>query len=113
MFSALNLVRDNLSNAVSDNMLPELGLSQGNYVRLPASVIDPEPWQHHLPRRLLGCRAAIPAHLQAVSSVGGGPNNSIGPDRWIPIQIMIFSFIAAMQFFLDGRASFLATRWLM
>lgn len=29
------------------------------------------------------------------------------------MQIMIFSFISAMQFFLSGRASFLATRYLM
>lgn len=38
---------------------------------------------------------------------------SIGPDNWIPIQICIFSVISALQFFLKGRASFLACRYLM
>lgn len=37
----------------------------------------------------------------------------IGPDMWIPIQICLFSIISAMQFFLSGRASFLATRYLI
>jgi hypothetical protein len=37
----------------------------------------------------------------------------IGPDMWIPVQICIFSVISALQFFLNGRASFLATRYLM
>lgn len=32
MFSALNIDRSNITNAVSDNMLKELKLSQGDYV---------------------------------------------------------------------------------
>jgi hypothetical protein len=39
--------------------------------------------------------------------------DSLGPDRWIPLQIIIFSIISGAQFFLKGRASFLATRYLM
>lgn len=32
MFAALNIDRGNISNAVSDNMLDDLGLTQGDYV---------------------------------------------------------------------------------
>jgi hypothetical protein len=37
----------------------------------------------------------------------------LGPDRWIPLQIIIFSIVSGAQFWLTGRASFLATRFLM
>jgi hypothetical protein len=33
MFAALNIDRGNISNAVSDNMLDDLNLSRGDYVR--------------------------------------------------------------------------------
>lgn len=32
MFSALNIDRNNILNAVSDNMLDDLGLTKGDYV---------------------------------------------------------------------------------
>lgn len=32
MFAALNIDRGNISNAVSDNMLDDLGLTKGDYV---------------------------------------------------------------------------------
>ena len=33
MFAALNIDRSNIINAVSDNMLDDLGLTQSDYVR--------------------------------------------------------------------------------
>ena len=39
MFAALNIDRGNISNAVSDNMLDDLKLTQGDYVR--SSLIVP------------------------------------------------------------------------
>lgn len=74
MFAALNIDRGNISNAVSDNMLDDLGLTQGDYVCSDNSSIGlliylrlSEYRQDHrasgFPRR----RAAISDPLQAVS----------------------------------------------
>lgn len=35
MFAALNIDRNNIQNAVSDNMLDDLGITQADYVSSP------------------------------------------------------------------------------
>ncbi|OJJ59265.1 hypothetical protein ASPSYDRAFT_178609 [Aspergillus sydowii CBS 593.65] len=92
MFAALNIDRGNISNAVSDNMLDDLGLTQGDYNT--GKTIE----------RVGFLVAELPSQIIS---------KRIGPDMWIPIQICLFSTISALQFFLDGRASFLATRYLI
>ncbi|KAL6706500.1 hypothetical protein ACN47E_005439 [Coniothyrium glycines] len=92
MFAALNIDRNNISNAVSDNMLDDLNITRVDY-NLGQTISRVGFLVAELPSQLISKR--------------------IGPDLWIPIQICIFSLISAMQFFLKGRASFLATRYLI
>ncbi|KAK7407842.1 hypothetical protein QQX98_010013 [Neonectria punicea] len=92
MFAALNIDRNNISNAVSDNMLDDLGITRGDY-NIGQTISRVGFLVAELPSQLISKR--------------------IGPDLWIPIQICIFSFISGSQFFLKGRASFLATRYLV
>ncbi|KAI0150140.1 MFS general substrate transporter [Hypoxylon sp. NC0597] len=92
MFAALNIDRGNISNAVSDNMLDDLGLTKNDY-NVGQTISRVGFLAAELPSQLISKR--------------------IGPDLWIPIQICIFSIISALQFFLRGRASFLATRYLI
>lgn len=40
-------------------------------------------------------------------------SKKLGPDRWIPIQMVSWSLVASMQAFLNGRASFFVCRCLL
>lgn len=37
----------------------------------------------------------------------------VGPDIWIPAQIVVFSVLSGAQFFMNGRSSFLALRFMI
>jgi MFS family permease len=90
MFFALNIDRGNLGNAVADNMLDDLHVTTNDYnnaqnmYRIGFLISE-------IPSQMIGKR--------------------VGPDRWIPIQIMLWSLAAGGQFFIHNRAGFFAYRF--
>ncbi|KAJ7802783.1 hypothetical protein B0H14DRAFT_2385152, partial [Mycena olivaceomarginata] len=83
-FSALNLDRGNISQANSDNILGDLNC---------CSVF-----------RLAFLAAELPSQLVS---------KRVGPDRWIPTQIVLWSIVSICQFWLTGRTSFFVCRALL
>lgn len=92
MFFALQLDRGNISQALSDNMLEDLHMITNNY--------------NYGQTIFYVCFLCAELPSQLISK-------KIGPERWIPIQMVSWSIVASCQSKITGKSTFYLTRALL
>lgn len=91
-FFALQLDRGNIIQALSDNMLGDLGMTTNDY-NTGQTIFY-----------ICFLFAEMPSQLIS---------KWVGPDRWIPIQMVSWSLVAAFQAFLKNKGGYFACRALL
>ena len=91
-FFSLNMDRGNFGAALAGGILKDLKLTTddfnlGNNLRSIGFIIT------EIPSQMIG--------------------KKFGPDWWMPLQVVLWSFVTLFQFFLAGRKSYLALRFLL
>lgn len=92
MFVALELNRRNINRAITDNMLPELGMNTNDF-NYGQTIFLVTFLSAELPSGLI--------------------SKKLGPDIWIPFIITAWSIISAAQAGLQSRAGYFAVRALL
>lgn len=110
MFFGLQVDRNNLSQAVSDNMLDDLGLTTNGKESVanlsPEHIADGDTDYNYGNSVFLVSFLLAELPSQLISK-------ALGPDRWIPMQMVLWSFVAISQCLITGRSTFLLTRGLL
>ncbi|KAI5295709.1 hypothetical protein KEM52_000457 [Ascosphaera acerosa] len=91
-FFALNIDRGNMSQALSDDLLDELHMTTNDYNTGQTIFF------------LCFLAAEMPSQLIS---------KAIGPERWIPIQMVAWSLVAGLQGLMTGRSNYFACRALL
>ena len=92
MFFSMQLDRSNITQALSDNLLDDLKMNTNDYNTGQTILF------------ICFLCAELPSQLIS---------KKLGPDRWIPIQMVCWSLVASMQALLSGRSSYFACRALL
>ncbi|SCU99067.1 LAME_0G01706g1_1 [Lachancea meyersii CBS 8951] len=92
MFAALQIDRGNLQQAVADNLLEDLGMSTNDY-NTGMQLFYAAFTIAEVPSQMLSKR--------------------IGPDRFVPCQMVAWSIVAIAQAAMSNRAGFFATRFFL